>query len=551
MLKLALVQLNPIVGDLEGNTAQIIRYIHEAKSAGVDLVVFPELSITGYPPLDVLNFDDFILRCEQSIQKIGAQSAGISVIVGAPVKNTGNSGKALYNAAVYLENGEVVKHIHKTLLPTYDVFDECRWFEPNHIFELITCKGHQLAVTICEDLWNIGPVQKYHISPMEQLKVLAPEMIINIAASPFSLGHPELRKSVLLANVQAYKIPLVYVNQCGAQTELVFDGNSQVLQPNESSYLLPSFSETMACFEYNGVVLRPVDSSLLPENKMPLEPEVAQIERALVTGIRDYFQKSGFKKAILGLSGGVDSALVTVLAVKALGRENVYPVLMPSRYSSDHSVSDSIQLITNLGITNYGTVPIEEVYQAVTHSLQPAFLGKGADLTEENIQSRIRGLFLMALSNKHGYILLNTSNKSELAVGYGTLYGDMCGGLSVIGDVYKTLVYQICEWINREHEIIPRNILEKAPSAELRPDQKDTDSLPDYEVLDAIVKGYCEHNQSASSLVAAGFEEITVKRVLHLVNSNEYKRKQTPPILRITGRSFGAGRIMPIVSRLK
>lgn len=549
MLKIALVQFNPIIADLDGNTNKIISYIREARSIGCNLVVFPELSITGYPPLDFLYINDFLDRCDQSIEKICDAAQGISVIVGAPVRNPSTEGKDLYNAALYIHNGNVSKKIYKTLLPNYDVFDEYRWFEPNNQFDLIDCHGVKVALTICEDLWNLTSNPMYIKTPMDELISLGPELMINIAASPFSCSHPGVRHGILNENIHKYQLPLLYVNQCGAQTELVFDGNSQVLNPNGKVYTFPSFTETVEYFNYSNGEVTPLNTSrkVYTDNSEFCEEDL--MEWALITGIRDYFKKSGFQKAILGLSGGVDSALVTVLAVKALGAENVYPVLMPSRYSSDHSIADSLELIENLGIPKYDIIPIEAVFQAVTQTLEPAFLGKSADLTEENIQSRIRGLYVMALSNKHGYILLNTSNKSELAVGYGTLYGDMCGGLSVIGDLYKTMVYRLCRWINRAGEVIPERILTKPPSAELRPDQKDSDSLPEYELLDAILESYIENNVSARELVSKGFDESLVTRVFRLVNLNEYKRKQTPPILRVTVRAFGPGRRMPIVAK--
>ncbi|MBI3233094.1 MAG: NAD+ synthase [Bacteroidetes bacterium] len=548
-MKVALVQLNPHVANIDENTNKIISYIHQAKESNVDLVVFPELCVCGYPPMDFLLFADFVEQCKLATLRIASECIGISAIVGSPIVNENISGKDLFNAALYMENGEIKTIIRKTLLPNYDVFDEYRYFEPNSEFDIVTCKGVKIALTVCEDLWNLNSNPLYIKNPMDELKVFQPELMVNIAASPFSYKHPETRKNVLLSNVEKYQIPIVYVNQSGAQTELVFDGNSQVLNVDKTSFSMRSFNESMECFIYD-------QGTIIPENQD--RKEYTQnadlgiydlIERALIQGIRDYFKKSGFSKAILGLSGGVDSALVYVLAAKALGVENVLPVLMPSQYSSDHSISDSIKLLENLNCPKHHIVPIKEVFESIDETLNPYFEGKSPDLTEENIQSRIRGLFLMALSNKHGYILLNTSNKSELAVGYGTLYGDMAGGLSVIGDLYKTHVYKLCEWINRNEEIIPQNILTKEPSAELRPDQKDSDSLPAYDLLDAVLELYIEENQSAQKIIEKGFDEPVVKKILRLVNMNEYKRKQTPPILRVSPRAFGPGRRMPIVAK--
>jgi NAD+ synthase (glutamine-hydrolysing) len=549
MLKVALVQLNPHVANIEENSNKIISYIHQAKLKGVDLVVFPELSICGYPPMDFLNFNEFVNNCNYAINKIAEGCTDIAAIVGGPLVNPLPEGKDLYNAAFILEAGKIKQTIKKTLLPNYDVFDEYRYFEPNNEFQLVTCKGVKMALTICEDLWNLNSNPLYIKNPMDELIKFEPDLMINIAASPFSYTHPQKRKEVLIDNISKYNIPVMYVNQSGAQTELVFDGNSQVMNTDGTSFCMRSFDEAMEVFCFENNYILPLDNlrKIYTQNADFSEYEL--IEWALVQGIRDYFKKSGFSKAILGLSGGVDSALVQVLATKALGVENVLPVLMPSQYSSDHSVSDSLKLIENLGCKEHFIVPIKSVYTEIENTLKPFFLDKPANVTEENIQSRIRGLYVMALSNKHGHILLNTSNKSELAVGYGTLYGDMAGGLSVIGDLYKTQVYKLCEWINKDQEIIPNNILIKAPSAELRPGQKDSDSLPDYDILDKILYHYIEENSSANQLIEMGYEANLVNRILRLVNMNEYKRKQTPPILRVSPRAFGSGRRMPIVAK--
>lgn len=544
-MKIQLSQLNYHTGNFEANTKAIIDQINLGKQNGADLVVFSELSLTGYPPRDFLEFEEFISECEDRIKTIAQECIGIAAIVGAPIRNEVSIGKKLFNAALVLQNGEVKAVAKKALLPNYDVFDEYRYFEPNLDLHCVTINGVKIALTICEDLWNEGDTILYPFTPMEKLIQEKPQLMINIAASPFSRHHIEFRKKILQLNVQKYQLPLLYVNHVGAQTELIFDGGSMAIGADgkvldEMAY----FDEEVRLFEWKNNELQPLgeDHSFLPSERIEL------IHDALVTGVRDYFRKQGFKKAILGSSGGIDSALVQALAVKALGPENVMAVLMPSKYSSDHSVADAITLSNNLGNPWY-KISIQEAFDVLHHSLIPFFDGKAEDVTEENMQSRIRGVMLMALSNKHGYILLNTSNKSENAVGYGTLYGDMCGGLSVIGDLYKIQVYELANHINRNKELIPNAIITKAPSAELRPDQKDTDSLPDYEILDPLLHAYIEERKGPKELQEAGFSEELIKRVLKLVNNSEYKRHQTPPILRVSSKAFGMGRRMPIVAR--
>jgi NAD+ synthase (glutamine-hydrolysing) len=435
-----------------------------------------------------------------------------------------------------------VKHItHKTLLPTYDVFDEYRYFEPNTRFELIKFKGKKLAVTICEDIWNVGNDNPlYTISPMDELVKLQPDVMINLSASPFSYDHFDERIQTIQANCTRYHLPMVYVNQIGAQTELIFDGGSLVANAKgEVVEQLAFFEEDFKIVDLEKLEVREQNSAVEKQNS------VALIHDALVLGIKDYFSKLGFKKAILGLSGGIDSALVLYLAVKALGAENVLSVLLPSEFSSNHSVDDSLHLVKNLG-SPHEIIPIENAFQSYITTLQPFFKDLPFNVAEENLQARVRGTLLMAMSNKFGYILLNTTNKSEAAVGYGTLYGDMCGGLAVLGDVYKIQVYELANYINRNSEIIPKNIICKAPSAELRPNQKDSDSLPDYDVLDRLLFQYIEKRQGPKDLIAKGFEKPLVDRVLKMVNMNEWKRFQAPPILRISSKAFGMGRRMPI-----
>jgi NAD+ synthase (glutamine-hydrolysing) len=541
-MKIALSQLNFHIGNFSSNTSKIIEQIEEAEKDAVDLLLFPELAITGYPPRDFLEFDDFIHKAEQHIQTIAHRCTQLAVIIGGPIRNDSGKGKALYNAAWFLAEGEVKEVFYKSLLPTYDIFDEYRYFEPNADFKLLHYKGKKIAVTICEDLWNIDDVPMYRMDPMAELAKLSPDFVVNIAASPFHYQQREIREDVLCRNAKKYALPLFYVNHVGAQTELIFDGGSLVVN-NQGEVLkrLPFFEEGYEVFDLNKIQQQEIAENTLPSY-------IAMIHDALVVGIRNYFQKLGFKKAILGLSGGIDSALTLVLAAEALGAENVTALLMPSQFSSDHSVSDSIALAQNLGV-EYHTINIEDSYAAFEHTLVPFFKDLPFGLAEENLQARIRGVLLMAFSNKFGHILLNTSNKSEAAVGYSTLYGDMNGGLSVLGDVYKTQVFEMSRYVNREKEIIPNHIITKPPSAELRPDQKDSDSLPDYDILDTILYQYIEKRQGPQEIIAMGYDEALVHRILKLVNINEHKRYQTPPILRVSSKAFGQGRRVPIVAR--
>ncbi len=561
-MKIALAQLNYHVGDFGNNVSQIIGQIEKAKTLHADVVVFAELSVCGYPPRDFLEFDDFISRSGKGVVSIAERCHGIAAIVGAPSVNPAPKGKPLYNTAWFLADGKVIAKTHKTLLPNYDVFDEYRYFEPNRLpFSLITYKGFRFAITICEDLWNITDDPLYMRNPMDELIVLDPDIVINIAASPFNYTQPANRITVLSRNAKKYARPVIYVNQVGGQTELIFDGGSMVVDSKgEVVATLKEFEEDFLIYEaqkvkinnqiseadslplYNNSIIYSFNNSIISSETTRL------IYAALLLGIRDYFGKMGFSKAILGLSGGIDSALTLVLAAKALGSNNVRAIMLPSQFSSDHSISDALKSVENLGVP-YEIISIEEAFQTFEKTLQPLFAGLPFSLTEENIQARIRAVILMALSNKFGHILLNTSNKSEAAVGYGTLYGDMCGGLSVLGDVYKTQVYALARFINAESEIIPENSIIKPPSAELRPGQKDSDSLPDYAILDQILYKYIEQRIGPNELVAEGFEAATVQRVLKLVNTSEYKRYQTPPILRVSPKAFGMGRRMPIVAK--
>jgi NAD+ synthase (glutamine-hydrolysing) len=545
-MRIALAQLNYIIGDFEQNTVKIIETIKRCQLQGADLVVFAELSVCGYPPRDFLEFDDFIEKSYSAVETIASSCIGIAAIVGAPSRNPDLKGKHLFNSAWLLADGKVKALAHKALLPTYDIFDEYRYFEPNRNFGCITYKGIKIALTICEDIWNIGPNPLYVSNPMDILAAQIPDLMINIAASPFNYDQQKIRLEILSTNTTHYKLPLIYVNQVGAQTELLFDGNSCAIgYEGQTVARCKAFDEdvTMVEFDPENKTLTS-DSKQLDEN--PTKTNL--IHDALVMGIRDYFLKMDFKKAILGLSGGIDSAVTLSLAAKALGKENIYAVLLPSEFSSDHSIDDAVALAKNLGC-KYDTISIKEGYNSLLGSLQPYFKNLPFNVAEENVQARVRAVLLMALANKLNYILLNTSNKSEAAVGYGTLYGDMCGGISVLGDLYKTEVYELAHYINREKEIIPINSITKPPSAELRPGQKDSDSLPDYELLDKILYNYIELRKSPTDLLEAGFDESMVKRVLKMVNMNEWKRHQTPPILRVSPKAFGQGRRMPIVGR--
>lgn len=544
-MKIALAQQNYHIANFEYNLQKIKAAVQKAIDEKIDLIAFSELCICGYPPRDFLQSSDFIEDCYISINDLKPLSNHIGILVGAPVKNPLLEGKDLYNAAWFLYHGEV-KHIaHKTLLPTYDVFDEDRHFEAGNKFDLLEFQGKKIAITICEDIWNIANENPlYPISPMEELVKHSPDFMINISASPFDYKHAHERLLQVKANALQYQLPVFYVNAVGAQTEIIFDGGSCVFNKRgEMCDELSYFLEETRAYDLDDLE----KNKTSPPAEQPKD-NVDLIKRALVFGIRDYFKKMNFKKAILGLSGGIDSALTLILAAEALGKENVLPVLLPSAYSSEHSISDSISLCKNLGMV-YKQISIEDAYQTFLKTVEPHFNNLPFNVAEENIQARCRAVILMAIANKHGYILLNTTNKSEAAVGYGTLYGDMCGGLSVLGDVYKTQVYQLCKLINSSHEIIPQHILLKPPSAELRPNQKDSDTLPDYDLLDKILYRYIEEHKSASEIIKESFDSAIVNRVLQMVNSNEWKRHQMAPVLRVSPKAFGVGRRMPIVAK--
>jgi NAD+ synthase (glutamine-hydrolysing) len=557
-MKIFLAQQNYHIGNFEYNTNKMKEAIRQAREDGAHLVVFSELSVCGYPPRDFLYFNDFINACYASIDEICKEANGIAVLIGAPHRNPVLEGKNLFNAAYFLADGEIKQVIHKTCLPTYDVFDEDRYFEPANEWNIVEFMGKRIAVTVCEDIWNLGNDPLYRVCPMDMLMKHKPDLMINLSASPFDYTHDADRKAAVKANVLKYGLPMFYCNGVGSQTEIVFDGTSLVFDKHANLCgRLASFKEDMQSFVLNndGSIDAPILENASAINDQELNPvqleaelHIDQIYEALLMGIKDYFSKMGFKKAILGSSGGIDSAVTLALACEALGKENVMAVLMPSPYSTGHSVDDARQLSENLG-NPYHILPIKNIYETFLEDLKPIFGDLPFSIAEENIQSRTRGNLLMAIANKFGYILLNTSNKSELSTGYGTLYGDMAGGLGVLGDCYKLQIYAMARYINREKEIIPENIIHKAPSAELRPNQKDSDSLPDYQVLDTLLYQYIEQSKGPDEIKAQGFDAALVDRVLKMVNVNEYKRNQFCPIIRISPKAFGVGRRMPIVGK--
>jgi len=546
-MKVAIAQLNYTIGDFEGNSQKIINQITKSKNEGADLVVFSELSVTGYYPHDLLEKKEFIQKAEEAVLTIANYCKGIAAVIGAPRINESSRGKQLYNSAFFLQNGKIESVHNKTLLPTYDIFDEYRHFEPNKQFTIVEYKRERIAITICEDLWDELPTENefgkdklYQVSPMEELSKYNPDFVVNISASPFSYNQEGWRKNVLISKAIKYNVPIFYVNQIGAQTELIFDGGSVYIDKNGD------IIKELKYFQEDELI---VNTALAGEKYLQKKVNTTEkIHDALVLGIRDYFKKMGFKQATLGLSGGIDSAVTVVLAVRALGADNVRVLLMPSRYSSDHSVEDARKLAENLKI-RYDIVNIQSAVDKFEEELAPLFKGTSTGITEENIQARARGIYVMAISNKFGHILLNTTNKSECAVGYGTLYGDMNGGIAVLGDVYKMEVFRLSRFMNKDVEIIPENTIVKPPSAELRPDQKDTDSLPEYKDLDEILFNYIELNKSPKEIAALGFDENEVRRVIRMVNMNEYKRFQAAPILRVSSKAFGFGRKMPLVAK--
>jgi len=550
-VKIGLSQINFHIGNFDENLTSVAFEIKKAQQFDLDLLICSELAVCGYPPLDLLEYKSFIDQCTGALEQLAKICTDIGVLIGAPTVNPEPTGKKLFNSVYFLADGEIKQVFHKTLLPTYDIFDEYRYFEPNKEFKILTYKDRKLAVTICEDLWYEQPFEAdlsnkrlYSINPMDELIKEGPEIIINLAASPFSYTKIDVKQNIFLDNARKYNLPVIYVNQVGGQTELIFEGGSlAVNRKGEIVKELNYFENDSAIIDLDSLLhdqLEPVDITHRDPSAM--------IYQALTFGIRDYFNKSGFKKAVLGLSGGIDSAVTMVIAAEALGPENVHALLLSSAFTSEDSVSDAIKLAENTGV-NYDVLNIEELFQQFKGILEPLFKDLPEDITEENIQSRIRSLLLMAYSNKFSHLLLNTSNKSEAAVGYGTLYGDMAGGLSVLGDVYKTDVYKLSRHINGDKVIIPENIITKPPSAELKPEQKDTDSLPEYDLLDQILFQYIENRKSKEEIGEMINDTALASKIIQMVNRNEYKRYQAPPILRISSKSFGAGRRMPIAAK--
>jgi NAD+ synthase (glutamine-hydrolysing) len=550
-MKIGLAQLNYHIGSFTDNITNIAFEIKKAQENDTDLLVFSELAICGYPPLDLLEYRKFIDDCIQSVKQIAHINTDIGVLIGAPTINPRSTGKKLHNSCCFLYNGKIQEVYHKTLLPTYDIFDEYRHFEPNTEFRLLEFKGMKIAVTICEDLWYDQPFESefannrlYTVNPMEKLIALRPDLVINLAASPFSYTRIKIKRSIFENIAKNFHLPCIYVNQVGGQTELIFEGGSLAInQKGEIIKELKYFEPDIFYLDTNDLFNKNLNPVVYPE-----KDTTEMIHDAIILGIKDYFNKNNLSEAIIGLSGGIDSAVTMVLAVRALGSDKVRTLLMPSDYTDEHSLKDAITLSEKLGV-QYDIINIQKIFNLFKKELKPLFSGLQEDVTEENIQSRIRNILLMACSNKFGNILLNTSNKSETAVGYGTLYGDMAGGLSVLGDVYKTDVYHLANYINREEEIIPSRIITKSPSAELKPGQKDTDSLPDYAILDKILFQYIEHKKSPEEISKIGFDYKLAEQVIKMVNQNEFKRYQTPPVLRISSNAFGPGRRMPLVAK--
>ena len=545
-MKVALAQLNYTIGDFEGNYIKMKEVIEKAELDKVDLVLFSELSICGYSPLDLLYDANFVDKAIATVHRLANHCKVTSALVGGPSIPSNAKGKQQLNSAWLLQNGEAKPVAHKTLLSSCGMMNEYRYFQPNTVFNVINFKGKRLAITIGEDLWDdrvhnhlAQQNQMNYLSPIQKLAALKPHMIINLGAQTFAHDQIELQREFLCKKAAQYKLPIYYINQTGANTQLIYGGGSMVVHPEgEIVCQLKHFEEEVRIVEPD---LNSLEGNITPYNEMEL------IYKALVLGVNDYYKKTGFKKALIGLSGGLDSALVAAITSAALGAENVHGILMPSQYSTDHSITDAVDLAENLGMS-YETISIKNIFSEFTDSLSNTFSQRKEDVTEENIQARIRGTLLMAYSNKFGHMLLNTSNKSELAVGYGTLYGDMNGGLSVIGDLYKTKAFGLARYINRATVVIPENTITKPPSAELSPGQMDSDSLPEYELLDRILFSHIEDNQSAEAIISNGAEASIVKRVLKMVNQNDFKRFQAPPILQISSSSLGAGRQIPLVS---
>jgi NAD+ synthase (glutamine-hydrolysing) len=550
-MKIGIAQINTTVGDFAGNKARILAAYHKAVAQGAALVVTPEMSVTGYPPRDLVHRSRFVPQNLETVESIAVEVGSVPLIVGCIELSDKGRGRPFRNAAAVLQNGKIICTRHKSLLPTYDVFDEDRYFEPADSLQTVELNGRCIGITICEDIWTDDylPRPLYDVHPAHELVKHGAQIIINLSASPFHIGKPSMRERMLASEARDLNVPIVYCNAVGGNDQLVFDGNSLAIDETGGVVArLDGFKEDFAIADCG---LRIADSSKQSSHYGTLshpQSDAADLYRALVLGLRDYVHKCGFKSCVLGLSGGIDSALTAVIAAGALGAENVLGVSLPSVFSSQGSKDDARDLARNLGI-HYDTVAIQAPVESVKAQLADLFAGRKEDITEENVQARMRGLILMSISNKMGHLLLTTGNKSELAVGYCTIYGDMCGGLAVISDVPKTRVYEVSRWINREREIIPWPSIEKPPSAELRPDQKDQDTLPEYEVLDGILELFVEQGKSASEIAAQGYDEAIVRWVLKRVDMNEWKRQQAAPGLRVTTKAFGMGRRIPIVQR--
>ncbi len=540
-MKIGFAQINTTVGDFSGNCARIMQAYRTLEAAGADIVLTPELAITGYPPQDLLFKSRFVPGNLQALETLHAEVGHAALIVGFIDRNEHSQGRPFHNSAAVLQKGIPPAIIHKSLLPTYDVFDEARYFEPAVHHTPAVIGGRKFGVTICEDIWtpDFLPRPLYVADPVAELAAAGSEAILNLSASPYQIGKPSQRIAMIRQLARRHKIPFYYCNAVGGNDQLVFDGSSLAVDAIGSvRWQGVSFAEETVL----------VDSSAPSPEPSPSRDDMSDLHDALALGLRDYMAKCGFRTCVLGLSGGIDSAVVACIAAAAVGPENVTGVAMPTRFSSDHSVTDAATLARNLGL-HYLNIPIEQSFAIFKEQMAAVFSGLKEDTTEENMQARLRGLTLMSLSNKFGSLLLTTGNKSELAVGYCTLYGDMCGGLAIISDVPKTLVYRLASFINCDREIIPENTISKPPSAELRPDQKDQDTLPPYDLLDAILALYVEENLSGADIIAQGYDPETVRWIVRRVDLNEYKREQAAPGLKVTGRAFGMGRRMPIAQR--
>jgi NAD+ synthase (glutamine-hydrolysing) len=539
-MRVGFAQINTTVGDITNNRDRILRAYETAVSLGADIVLTPELALTGYPPQDLVFKSRFVPETLEALDQLRNAAGSVPLLVGYVDYNPGKTGKPFVNACAALQKAQPVQKIFKTLLPTYDVFDEARYFHPASVQEPIELIGTKIGVTICEDIWTDEYLKRdlYREDPVSVLIAKGARLIVNLSSSPFNVGKPALRRRMVAELATQFGIPFYYCNAVGGNDELIFDGNSFAIDDSGQTILqMPGFFEEVQV----------VESSAAPVPVHDFVPE-QEIYEALILGVRDYFSKCGFRSAVIGLSGGIDSAVTAAIAVAALGKENVVGVSMPSEYSSQGSLDDAAILAKNLGITRH-VIPIKELFEVLKNQFKEIFAGRTEDTTEENMQSRLRGLILMSLSNKFGHLLLTTGNKSELAVGYCTIYGDMCGGLAVISDVPKSMIYRVAHWINRASEIVPRTSIEKPPSAELKLNQRDQDTLPAYDLLDEILKLYVEEHLSPEDIVRRGFEPDTVRWIQRRVDMNEYKRRQAAPGLRVTSLAFGIGWRMPIAQR--